>query len=160
MLLVCSPEWESLAHRASTSSSAVHLSWAAPDNGGSPILGYVVERKTSPTTDWIQLTTAGDYYTSTSYIDTHNLVASAFYIYRVSAFNLVTVGETLYSPEATIPAAAVPTAPTVTFVTSTETTITVSWDIPASDLTVTGFRLYASRTKLVRCFDRMDGSVA
>ncbi|CAJ1335093.1 unnamed protein product [Effrenium voratum] len=128
--------------RASTSSSAVHLSWAAPDNGGSPILGYVVERKTSPTTDWIQLTTAGDYYTSTSYIDTHNLVASAFYIYRVSAFNLVTVGETLYSPEATIPAAAVPTAPTVTFVTSTETTITVSWDIPASDLTVTGFRLY------------------
>ena len=68
----------------------------------------------------------------------------SFYIYRISAFNLVSVGETFYSPESSIPAAAVPTAPTVSFVTSTETTITVSWDIPTSDLTVTGFRLYAA----------------
>ena len=71
----------------------------------------------------------------------------SFYIYRVSAFNLVSVGETFFSPESSIPAAAVPTAPTVTFVTSTETTITVSWDIPTSDLTVTGFRLYVTRTQ-------------
>ena len=56
---------------------------------------------------------------------------------------MVTVGDTMYSPEATIPASAVPSAPTLTFVTSTETTITVAWDIPTSDLTVTGFRLYA-----------------
>lgn len=75
-------------------------------------------------------------------VDTTNIAANSFYIYRVSAFNLVTVGDTMYSPEATIPASAVPTAPTVSFVTSTETTITVSWDIPLSDLTVTGFRLY------------------
>ena len=71
----------------------------------------------------------------------------SFYIYRVSAFNLVSVGETFFSPESSIPAAAVPTAPTVTFVTSTETTITVSWDIPTSDLTVTGFRLYVTRAQ-------------
>lgn len=83
-------------------------------------------------------------------VDTTNIAANSFYIYRVSAFNLVTVGDTMYSPEATIPASAVPTAPTVSFVTSTETTITVSWDIPLSDLTVTGFRLYVPwDTKLV-----------
>ena len=77
-------------------------------------------------------------------MDTTNIAANSFYIYRISGFNLVTVGDTLYSPEATIPASAVPTAPTVSFVTSTETTITVSWDIPLSDLTVTGFRLYVT----------------
>ena len=85
-------------------------------------------------------------------VDTTNIAANSFYIYRISAFNLVTVGDTLYSPEATIPASAVPTAPTVSFVTSTETTITVSWDIPLSDLTVTGFRLYVTWRKVV-----MDG---
>jgi len=82
-------------------------------------------------------------------VDTTNIAANSFYIYRISAFNLVTVGDTLYSPEATIPASAVPTAPTVSFVTSTETTITVSWDIPLSDLTVTGFRLYVTWRKVV-----------
>ncbi|CAK9003288.1 Titin (Connectin), partial [Durusdinium trenchii] len=129
--------------RAATSSAAVHLSWTAPYNGGSPILGYIVERKDSPTAAWTSLTTAADSYTSTTYVDSYNLAANSFYIYRVSAFNLVAVGDTMYSPEATIPAAAVPSAPTVSFVTSTETTITVSWDIPLSDLTVTGFRLFA-----------------
>lgn len=82
-------------------------------------------------------------------MDTTNIAANSFYIYRISAFNLVTVGDTLYSPEATIPASAVPTAPTVSFVTSTETTITVSWDIPLSDLTVTGFRLYVTWRKVM-----------
>ncbi|CAE6952852.1 Ttn [Symbiodinium sp. KB8] len=128
--------------RAATSATAVHISWAAPYNGGSPILGYIVERKSSPTAQWISLTAASDSYTSTTYVDTFQLVARSFYIYRVSAFNLVSVGETFFSPESSIPAAAVPTAPTVSFVTSTETTITVAWDIPTSDLTVTGFRLY------------------
>ncbi|CAL1153338.1 unnamed protein product [Cladocopium goreaui] len=135
--------------RASTSSTAVHLSWAAPYNGGSPILGYIVERKDDPTAAWVQLTTTASAYTSTTYVDTTNIAANSFYIYRISAFNLVTVGDTLYSPEATIPASAVPTAPTVSFVTSTETTITVSWDIPLSDLTVTGFRLYVTWRKVV-----------
>jgi len=54
--------------RASTSSTAVHFSWTAPYNGGSPILGYIVERKDSPTAAWSQLTTAASAYTSTSYV--------------------------------------------------------------------------------------------
>ena len=54
--------------RASTSSIAVHLSWAAPYNGGSPILGYIVERKDSPTAAWVQLTTSASVYTSTTYV--------------------------------------------------------------------------------------------
>ena len=100
-----------LVNRASTSSTAVHFSWTAPYNGGSPILGYIVERKDSPTAAWSQLTTAASAYTSTSYVDTTNIAANSFYIYRVSAFNLVTVGDTMYSPEATIPASAVPRHP-------------------------------------------------
>ena len=113
-----------------------------------------MERKDSPTAAWTSLTTAADSYTSTTYVDSYNLAANSFYIYRVSAFNLVAVGDTMYSPEATIPAAAVPSAPTVSFVTSTETTITVSWDIPLSDLTVTGFRLFAPWMRRERCRER------
>ena len=66
---------ESRKSRTATSAAAVHISWAAPFNGGSPILGYIVERKSSPAALWTSLTVAADSYTSTTYVDTFQLVA-------------------------------------------------------------------------------------
>ncbi|CAE8682347.1 unnamed protein product [Polarella glacialis] len=132
--------------KVSTSGKMIVITWAAPEDGGSPLLGYVLERKSSASSDWIQRTTMNDKYTPTSFQDNFQVVPGSTYIYRVYAYNLVEVGVIQYSPEANIPAAAVPSAPELAFVTSTETTITVSWNIPISDLTVSGFKLYVDST--------------
>jgi hypothetical protein len=127
--------------RSLTTGLTIHITWDEPDDGGSPILGYVVER-VGLDGNWIQLTTEPMAYTGTTYADSSNIAANQVYTYRVSAFNLVTTGTVAYSPESVIAAAAVPDPPEVSFVTSTETTITVSWTTPTSNLIVTGYKLY------------------
>ncbi|CAK0843459.1 unnamed protein product [Prorocentrum cordatum] len=128
---------------AATTSASITLAWTAPDDGGSPILGYIVERTTDPFSgSWLQLTTRDSPHTDTTLTDTTDIAVDQRYTYRVSAFNLVDIGDTIYSPEAYIYAASAPVAPTLTFVTSTETTITVSWNAPTSDLPITGYQVY------------------
>jgi hypothetical protein len=141
--------------RALTNEGQIVLTWEAPDDGGSPILGYVVEKLVPVfkggdigfVNEWMTLTPNPDtvQYTLTTFTDKYRLQKNFVYTYRVSAYNLIDTGETQYSPESVIACAAIPTAPVLTFVTSTETTITVSWDIPLSDLVLTGYKLYVDK---------------
>jgi hypothetical protein len=66
----------------------VHLSWAAPDDGGSPITGYRIYRRTSSGTYGAALATVPD---KTTYNDaTAN--QSTSYLYKVTAVNSVGEG--------------------------------------------------------------------
>lgn len=72
----------------SVSSSQIDLSWTPPSsNGGSAIIGYLIERSTDSGTTWstVQSNTGS---VSTTYSDT-GLSASTSYSYRVSAINSV-----------------------------------------------------------------------
>jgi PKD repeat protein len=66
----------------------VHLSWSTPDNGGSPITGYRIYRRTSAGTYGAALATVPD---KTTYNDT-TANPSASYFYKVTAVNLIGEG--------------------------------------------------------------------
>jgi hypothetical protein len=100
-----------------TNNGRIVITWNAPDNGGSAIAGYIVERFNNG--GWTQLTTTNTQHQQTTYTDQAGLQSNFVYTYRVSAFNAITTGDTQYSPEAAIACASVPTAPTLAFVTST-----------------------------------------
>src|SRR5438093_1249993 len=69
------------------SSSQINLSWTAPNNGGSAITGYKVERSTDSGSTWSTFV-ANSGSTATTYSDT-GLSDSTSYAYSVSAINAV-----------------------------------------------------------------------
>jgi len=70
------------------SSSQINLSWTAPNDGGSLIVGYQIERhSTEPWTIIVSNTSN----TNTNYLDT-GLEPNTKYLYRVSAINLDGIG--------------------------------------------------------------------
>src|SRR2546422_191039 len=69
------------------SSSQINLSWTAPNNGGSAITGYKIERSSDGGTTWSTLV-ANTGITGTTYSDT-GLAHTTTYTYRVSAINSV-----------------------------------------------------------------------
>ncbi|TLX99592.1 MAG: fibronectin type III domain-containing protein, partial [Thaumarchaeota archaeon] len=69
------------------SSSQINLSWTAPNNGGSAIIGYMIERSTNGGSIWTTLV-ANTGSTATTYSNV-GLSPSTTYAYRVSAINSV-----------------------------------------------------------------------
>src|SRR5438445_1825374 len=69
------------------SSSQINLSWTAPNNGGSPITGYMIERSANGGTTWSTLV-ANTGSTATTYSNV-GLPPRASFTYRVSAINSV-----------------------------------------------------------------------
>ena len=74
------------------SGKEIDLAWTAPNNGGSAITGYQIERSTDGGTTYTDLV-ANTNTSATSYTDI-NLTAGTTYYYKVSAINLVGTGAT------------------------------------------------------------------
>src|SRR5207245_4949336 len=69
------------------SSSQINLSWTAPNNGGSAITAYKIEKSADGGTTWTTLV-ANTGITATTYSDT-GLAHTTTYTYRISAINSV-----------------------------------------------------------------------
>src|SRR5207249_6705337 len=104
--LAVAPSSPSALTATVASSSQINLSWTAPsDNGGSAIIGYMIERSTDGGTTWTNvISNSGS--TSTTYSDV-GLAHSTSYTYRVSAINSVGTG----SPSSTASATTLAVAP-------------------------------------------------
>lgn len=75
-----------------TTHSTISLTWAAPANdGGSPVIGYLVECKRTDTTDWIRCNVPRNLQ-ETNYI-IQNLIHKAEYQCRITAVNKVGFSE-------------------------------------------------------------------
>src|SRR5207245_1287370 len=126
------------------SSSQISLSWTAPNNGGSAITGYKIERSTDDGTTWSTLV-ANTGSTATTYSDT-GLTHTTTYTYRVSAINSVGTGSPSSTTSATTFAAAPspPSALTATAVSSSQ--VTLSWTAPADNggSAITGYKIERS----------------
>jgi|SRR5690242_613028 YVTN family beta-propeller protein len=85
---ITSPQPPTGLTATSASTSQINLSWITPtNNGGSAIIGYMIERSTDNGSSWstVQSNTGS---TATTYNDT-GLASSTTYTYRVSAVNSV-----------------------------------------------------------------------
>jgi len=76
-----------------TSKTTARVSWVAPtDDGGSPIIGYQVERKIASSTTWVIIEDdTGN--TNTSFDDPEVLIKNATYDYRVRGINSNGIGQ-------------------------------------------------------------------
>jgi YVTN family beta-propeller protein len=111
--------------------SQINISWTVPiSNGGSPIIGYKIERSTNGSSTWSTIISDTN-STSTTYNDT-GLDRHTGYSYRVSAMN--SVGTSSSSNTATAVTYGIPTSPTnlsATAVSSSQ--INLAWNTPTSD---------------------------
>lgn len=75
-----------------TTHSTISLTWTAPaNNGGSPIIGYLVECKRTDTSDWIRCNVPRNLQ-ETNYI-IQNLIDKSEYQCRITAVNKVGFSE-------------------------------------------------------------------
>ncbi|XP_072180962.1 twitchin-like [Diadema setosum] len=114
--------------------SSMRLSWEPPaSDGGSPITGYIIEKRESPVGRWMRVNRVPTKDTS---IKVNDLTEDKKYEFRVSAENAAGVGR---NSEASLPrvakspydAPSAPSRPDVSNVDSTELTLT--WSPPSSD---------------------------
>lgn len=81
-----------------TTHSTISLTWTAPTNdGGSPVIGYLVECKRTNTTDWIRCNVPRNLQ-ETNYV-IQNLIDKAEYQCRITAVNKVGFGEPVEIPD-------------------------------------------------------------
>jgi fibronectin type 3 domain-containing protein len=119
----------------------VHLTWAAPDNGGSQITNYRVYRGTSSGNETL-LTTVGNV------ISWNDTVAAGTYYYKVSAVNGVGEGPQSFEASATAtapPSQTVPSAPqNLAGAPASGRGVQLTWSAPASNggSAITGYRVY------------------
>jgi len=104
----------------------INLSWSAPSDGGDPIVGYRIERRTCSGSWSVLVADTGT--TGTSYADT-TAVPSTCYGYRVSAINGVGTGAA--STEATATADTVPGQTSSLAASAAPGQINLSWTAPA-----------------------------
>lgn len=90
----------------------IDLSWSTPaDNGGSAIMGYMIERSTDGGTTWNTIV-SNTGSTGTTYSDT-NVLPLTTYTYRVSAINDIGTGEPSNTASASTPSIGLVTPPSL-----------------------------------------------
>ena len=124
---------------ATSTDSAITLSWAAPATYGYPITGYKLERAVNAVTpsyaDLLPVSAAAlSYNDSTA---EHNIT----YIYRISANSGIVGGysDTTTSNTIMLQQPAPSTITTVSATANSETQITLSWTAPAAAENITGY---------------------
>src|SRR2546426_948620 len=125
------------------SSSQINLSWTAPNNGGSAITGYKIERSADGGSTWSTIVSNSG-STATTYSDT-GLAHTTTYTYRVSAINSVGTGSPSSAASATTLAVAPssPTGLTATAVSSSQ--ISLSWTAANNGgSAITGYKIERS----------------
>src|SRR5207244_13240728 len=126
--------------QATGGNTQVSLSWQAPSsNGGSPITNYKIYRSSSSGTEGF-LTTVGNV---TSYTDS-GLASGHTYFYKITAVN--SIGTSHQSNEASATTLAIPSAPQNLQATGGSSSVTLSWQAPASNgrSAITGYKIYRS----------------
>jgi hypothetical protein len=109
-------------------SGALAVAWTAPaSTGGSPITGYLVEVRTSPSGTWTTFTTTGAAATSTTVT---GLTDGTAYDVRISAVNAAGTGTATTIVAAT--PGTVPGAPTGLTATPGNGQLALSWTAPGS----------------------------
>ena len=126
---------------ATGANGTVKLSWSAPaSNGGAAVTGYDVYRGTSAGGE--SATPVATNVTGTSFTDT-GLVNGTTYYYTVTAVNAAGLSPQSGEASAT-PRATAPSAPLAVVASGGNSSVTVSWSVPASNggSAVTGYDVY------------------
>ena len=108
------------------SSGQLVVSWVAPDNGGSAITTYRLQRAASASGPW-----GNNVDTAATSATVTGLTNGTTYHFQVRATN--TVGSSSYSPVASCAPATVPGAPTGVAGTAAYSSVAVTWTAPASN---------------------------
>ena len=138
------------------SSSQINLSWIAPTNtGGTPVTGYMIQKRDSCTGSFSTLV-ANTSNTSTAYSNT-GLLNGTCYQYRVFAHNAVgtsmastnATGITLQNPTPTISSPSAPIG--VGVVTKSNTALKLIWSVPSNTggASITGYQIQRNGTTIV-----------
>ncbi|MDE1811903.1 MAG: fibronectin type III domain-containing protein [Thaumarchaeota archaeon] len=129
---------------SAASSSQINLSWSAPsNNGGSPVIGYMIERSTDDGSTWNTIV-SNTGSTSTTFSDT-GLVHSTTYTYQVSAINSAGMSVPSNTASATT-LNTVPSVPTGLTATAKLLKINLSWTAPSDNggTPITGYMIERS----------------
>jgi len=119
--------------RVSSTKTSITISWTAPYNGGSPILGYKIFMNGGGiSSTYTDVTNSGTLdNTLRTFTSATTLTTGLDYKFKVLAYNAVEDGNASTASDP-IYSAIVPTAPqAVQKQTSTETSVTVEWTAPA-----------------------------
>lgn len=110
--------------------AVVNLSWIAPNNNGSPITDYVIQRKVNGALDTTYVTLSDGVSTLTSYTSI-NLVNGTSYVFRVAAKNIKGTGP-FSLPSSPLKPVKVPDAPTNLIATPSGSSTALTWRAPAN----------------------------
>ncbi|MBM2852873.1 MAG: Fibronectin type protein [Candidatus Nitrosotenuis sp.] len=138
------------------SSSQINLSWIAPTNtGGTPVTGYMIQKRDSCAGIFLTLV-ANTSNTSTTYSNT-GLVNGTCYQYRVFAYNAVgtsmasnnATGTTLQNPTPSIYPPSTPIG--VGVVVKSNTSLKLTWNSPSNTdgVSITGYQIQRNGTTIV-----------
>lgn len=129
------------APTATRGDSQITINWTVPDNGGSQITDYVIQRKLY-TEDDSKYITINDGVSVNTYYTNTGLTNGTLYVFRIAAVNSRGIGQ--YS-DASIPVkpATVPNAPTgLSAIANNDGTIRLSWIQPSDGgATITDYRI-------------------
>jgi hypothetical protein len=149
---------EPLSLAATPGDTQVTLDWTAPlSDGGSPVTNYRIYRGTASGAATF-LTEIGNVLTHT---DT-GLTNGVKYYYNITAKNTVGEGATSTEVSATpAPGPSVPSAPQNLAATASGTTVTLTWQTPASDggSSITNYRIYRGIVSGAESFLCLVGNV-
>ncbi len=115
----------------------IGITWSAPDDGGKPILDYVVQRKLASQAEW---STFADGTSAETSAEITNVTNGVSYVVRVAAVN--EKGQGPWSVESTsVVPGAVPDEITDLTASAQDGAVGLTWTVPASTLPVTSHQV-------------------